>query len=206
MTPEQIQAIAKGIAEGLGAPLGWAWVLLVALAAVASFLGSYLSERGKSQVIKKDIGFITREVETIRTEQQAMLESMKAEHQLRFVAAERRLAAHQQAFVLWRKLILVDDTNAAERREVSRECNDWWTNNCMYLGPRSREAFLHAYSTLNTMHFQKFQDEKAMESWIEMRMKPGTVLFEEVFMPPLAAELVDDEKKALRAKVEAAPH
>lgn len=57
---------------------------------------------------------------------------LERKHQLRMAAAERRLEAHQQAFALWRKLI-VTVHHENEIHKIVGECQQWWNNNCLYL-------------------------------------------------------------------------
>ena len=67
-------------------------------------------------------------------------------HQLRLAALDRRLQAHQEAFALWRGL-LADMHDPARIGDAVRKCEDWWNNNCLYLSPDARQAFVQAYLT-----------------------------------------------------------
>ena len=88
----------------------------VALLLWRSFFPSYLSEKGKNLATKEDIAEITKQVEgakeiystrlkELEHQNALVLEQLKAQQQLRLAAVERRLAAHQEAFTLWRRLV-----------------------------------------------------------------------------------------------------
>lgn len=58
-------------------------------------------------------------------------------------AVEKRLDAHQHAYMLWRKLrsnVYSNDINS-----VVLECQERWRSNCLYLAPAAREAFRLVY-------------------------------------------------------------
>lgn len=59
---------------------------------------------------------------------------------LRLAAVEKRLAAHQEAYELWCRLLrhLLDQKLG---HETAVECQAWWQKNCLYLDARSRAAF-----------------------------------------------------------------
>lgn len=137
MTPEDIQAMAKGLAEGHAL-----WYLLSAIIGGAiTGLGAYLAEKGKNRATREDIGAITRQVENAREEFNSRLEDLKAHHQLRLIAAEKRLHAHQDAYT---KCIQIYDAvwmgdkdglvNAVQQLEI------WYPKNCVFLSPKSRQA------------------------------------------------------------------
>ncbi|WP_202619763.1 hypothetical protein, partial [Escherichia coli] len=84
----------------------------IAYLVVKYFLSSYLSEKGKNLATREDIEEITRMVEGVRTQYMALVEELKARHQLRLAAVDRRLQAHQDAFALWRKIMAATHTEA----------------------------------------------------------------------------------------------
>ena len=104
MPAETVNAILIAIATG------------VALLLLRSFFPSYFNEKGKNLATKEDIGEITEAVESVKEDytkrlkelehQNALvLEQLRMNQQLRLAAVEKRLAAHQEAFALWRRLI-----------------------------------------------------------------------------------------------------
>ncbi len=171
MTPDEIQAVARGIAEGIGgAP--WTVYLLSAIAAGgASFCGTYFSEKGKNLATREDIGALTEKVEAVKTEYIKQIEDFKAHHQMRMVAAEKRLEAHQQAFLQWRVL---DDAMANASMEILyatiQDCHEWYDQNCVYLAPTSRDAYVAMLSSAvevrNLLQLGKeTSDPEIIEGW-----------------------------------------
>ena len=55
MTPEQIQAMAKGIVDANAGPTWWAYLIMILLAGGAAYLGTYLAEKGKNVATKEDV-------------------------------------------------------------------------------------------------------------------------------------------------------
>jgi hypothetical protein len=140
MTSDEIAAFkAIFISFGAGALMsaGVAYLL------VKFFLSSYFSEKGKNLATREDIAEITRKVEGVRTEYASLVEELKARHQLRLAAVDRRLQTHQDAFELWRKIMKALHTE--EISQVTIQCQRWWEQNCIYLEPPVREAFVVAY-------------------------------------------------------------
>ena len=118
-------------------------------------LRSYATEKGKNLATKEDIGAITHEVEQVRAEyrerfeglsqqNRILLEHTRQRHELRVAALDRRLAAHQEAYLLWWKL-LKSVHNEKEIGNVVMECQDWWTHNRLYLEHEVAQAFSLAY-------------------------------------------------------------
>ena len=130
------------------------YVFIFIVAAAGAYWGAYLQRKGQNFADKEDIEQLTKIVESVRSqhakdlenlahENRKVLEQGSREHQLRLAALDRRLEAHQQAFVLWQKLLAAmrtDQTNA-----IVKECQNWWTSNCLYLDAQSREAFFRAF-------------------------------------------------------------
>jgi hypothetical protein len=117
-------------------------------------LPAYTSEKGKNLATKEDIAAITDKVEGVKSlyasqlqelqhRNELLLEELRSKQQLRMAAVEKRLEAHQHAYMLWRRLrsnLHSDDINS-----IVLECQEWWQGNCLYLEPAAREAFRLAY-------------------------------------------------------------
>ena len=67
--------------------------------------------------------------------------------QFRIAALDKRLQAHQDAYALWRRLLIVD-RQTEEVFRLLKECKEWWNNNCLYLSADAREAFRKSYIAL----------------------------------------------------------
>ncbi|MDP3228147.1 MAG: hypothetical protein Q8N13_09220 [Acidovorax sp.] len=191
MTPEQIQAMAKGIVDANAGPTWWVHLIMILLAGGAAYLGTYLAEKGKNLATKEDVEKITDKVEAVKRQHQEVLENLKAGHQLRMVAAERRLQAHQEAFTMWRELFSAMHT--PEVTAAVRRCTQWWEKNCVYLGPKSHHAFFDAFwaaAIHSDLLANRSPASEITGNWKKIAAAPNIIL-EEVALPPLKVP-VDD--------------
>lgn len=157
------------------------------------YFPAYISEKGKNLATKEDIAAITRQIEAVRHEYSALLEELRARHQLRTASLDLRLRAHQEAFTQWRELLGASSPEAAGKAVMA--CQSWWEKNCLYLEPRVRQAFVEAYSNAHMRaEFLRVGAESKyiMEAWAKVTAFPN-VLFEAVQLPPLTKT----ESKAL---------
>lgn len=155
---------------------------------VRVFLPSYLNEKAKNLATREDIAQVTHEIERTKIQYSVLIEELKAKHQLRLAAIDRRLQAHQEAYALWHKLLAKVHTN--DIGAVVKECQAWWQSNCLYLEPSAREAFSDAYSAAHT-HSALLQGgrpalDQARENWQQI-MKAGQVITEAVQLPGLTS-------------------
>lgn len=189
MTPDEIYAMAKGLQQGQAI-----WYILWACigGAIAAF-GAYGKQKGKNLADKEDIAAITREVENVKNVFNRQMEDLKAHHQLRTVAAERRMQTHQDAFEKW--LQMCDAIDKGETKELSKfayECQEWWKKNIIFLGPKSRIAFNHSYVYCLKYCQAKEDPSRAdeIEEIVQKTSELGAVLVEEVDLPPLSSQLI----------------
>lgn len=133
--------------------------LLIAFG-LGAFVHKYLGKKGENLATKEDIADITHQIEQVKSVHKERLEEIKQQNrllleqtqyknQLRLAALDRRLEVHQQAYVLWQKLmdVLYDKERIGE---VIRECQDWWVRNNLYLEEEARQAFCLAYHSAST--------------------------------------------------------
>src|SRR5438093_1995517 len=117
MTVEEIKLVWSYLgAFGIGALIAGTLVFLL----LKSYLPSYLAEKAKNLATREDIARITDEIERVKSQYALLLEELRAQHQLRLAAADRRLEAHQEAFTLWAKL--VSHTHQDSISAVVAEC------------------------------------------------------------------------------------
>ena len=116
--------------------LGALFAVGVFLLVIKYYFPTYFAEKGKNLATKEDIASITREVESVRHEYSALLEELRARHQLRTASLDRRLQAHQEAFTQWRALV----TGIIESKNAIIACQSWWEKNCLYLEPKVRPS------------------------------------------------------------------
>jgi hypothetical protein len=195
---------------------GWliALALLLVVNFVRTFFPAYLGRKGQNLADKEDIAAITRQIEGVKNEytmlveqfkaERAMLvEQFKAKHQLRVAAVDKRLAAHQQAFTLWRRLLAV--LWEGDMATVVTECHKWWNENCLYLEPQARDAFSVAFllapshrQLVEGMAFHGTRYSADIDDRVNKILAAGTVIVESVQLPGLTEE----EARALKKEAE----
>jgi hypothetical protein len=116
----------------------------------------------------------------------ALVEELKARHQLRLAALDKRLQAHQEVFTLWRALMEAVHTEKVHS-EVIR-CQTWWEQNCIYLEPKVREGFVVAYRAASGHYsiLQSRSDSKLItDNWSQITALPD-LIFQAVQLPGLS--------------------
>ena len=190
MSPQELKTLLIILARyGFEAIIAGLIVFLL----IKYFLPGYLSEKGKNLATKEDIAKITNEIERVKSQYAVLLEELKAKHQLRLAAIDRRLEAHQEAFTLWRELM-----NHVHTKDVGKavlKCQAWWEKNCLYLEPEVREAFSDAYSAAHThsaLVKGRENVEPVKENWQRI-IKAGQIILQAAQLPGLTTT----EKKEL---------
>lgn len=197
MSPEEIQAMAKGMAEGQAI-----WYLCSAVIGGAiTGCSAYLAEKFKNRATKEDIGKITREVEEARKDFNRQLEDLKAHHQLRLVAAEKRLQVLQEAYSEWQKLFQAVVTKKKPDVEEQIEAYKiWFHQNCIFLGRESGAAIQQAMvASLNYFAFQNRMDitgDVYIENWLRLE-GAANVFLKEADLPPLTKQDLESMKKEI---------
>jgi hypothetical protein len=151
-----------------------------------TYFGSYLNEKAKNLASKEDIAEITRLVEDVKFRFSTDLEDHRTNNQLRMAALDRRLQAHQEAFSLWRRLLFSVHSEHVGR--IVAECQEWWTNNCLYLEAEARDAFNTAF--FNAHHHASLLqsgDVKLIKENFDAIRKTGDVLLKAAQLPGFTA-------------------
>lgn len=172
-------------------------------------LSSYAQAKGKNLADKEDVARLTRLVEDVKQENQLILEQIRMKQQLRLAAVDRRLAAHQEAFAMWRGLM--QTVHTPQVTEVVRTCQKWWELNCLYLTAEARGAFMQAY-TAAAGHRQILDGPRdpdtrreAQANWAVI-MKAGLHIVEGVNLPALgdaeATDVTDDRANPVARSAE----
>lgn len=81
---------------------------------------------------------------TIPAAMQWFLSRRERLERYKLVALEKRLEVHQQAFRIWREL-MVSLNKPDQLAQVVQRGQDWWNDHCLYLDGKSRKSF---YSSL----------------------------------------------------------
>ena len=103
-------------------------------------------------------------------------------NQLRLAALDRRLQAHQDAYSLWRRIL--KDLDTAKIGDTVMECQEWWNNNCLYLTPDARQAFVQAYLTASSRSVTMgSRDLKLISLEFEIIKRAGELIAQGVELP-----------------------
>jgi hypothetical protein len=169
--------------------------------------GAYLSEKGKNVATKEDVAAITRQVEEVKSTYSLLVEDARAQHQLRMGVLGPRLKAHQEAFALWRKLYrAMHQSNVGD---VMNECQAWWEENCLYLEPAVREAFLQAYAAVGYQAVLLDAKDRGEEARAEIRRNRKLIaafdqtLLKAIDRPPLSTAVQNPLQRRASAEAEA---
>lgn len=163
---------------------------------VSVFLPAWIRKYAESLVDKKFAQAVEREKakgrQPVDQENATHSASLDVANQLRMAAIERRLAAHQEAFSLWRKLYKSMHTD--EVNSVVMQCQEWWEHNCLYLEPSVSDDFSRAYSSASD-HATMLSSLRVggdaclvQENWQRI-IKPGTSIFQAMRLPPIINNL-----------------
>jgi len=169
--------------------LSMAMGLLLVLAAVILLASqiSNISSDALLSLISAIIGGL------IATSSQVWVSSLDRQNELRLAAIDKRLAAHQEAYSLWRKLLF----NAANQEtigDIVMECQTWWENNCLYLEPNAREAFYNAVISAGShLDYLHARDTESIKRNLERIKNAGKAIEAAVYLPTIG----DLEEKVL---------
>ncbi|MGH8160076.1 MAG: hypothetical protein ACREPQ_18320 [Rhodanobacter sp.] len=168
-----------------------------------SFCLVYTKQKGKNLADIEDAPTITRIKKAVKDEfakanavaaheRSEILEKLKAREGLRQLAGERRLAALQEAYALWRHLSIASNDNPAPYKNACR----WWQENSLYLDPIAREAFASAVNAWMAKRLYAKMEESNISSaeTITVGRKEaaqrlhdaGNAIVEAAGIPPLA--------------------
>lgn len=164
------------------------------------FLPSYLKEKAKNLATKEDISDITEKVEKIRSQHShelqklihdnnLQIEEIKSLYQLRTIAPDQRIKAHQEAFKLWKNML--SSLHTEKVSTVVMECQDWYNNNCLYLSKEAREAFSLAYNALamhNSLLNGGGNNSEIKQNYCDIT-DAGEAIIKPVELPPLRSDL-----------------
>jgi len=120
---------------------------------------------------------------------QFMVTRQQISNQYRLAAIEKRMDVHQAAYELCHKLRSNMHKPIAEKKDLQKDCEQWWTKNCIYLCPRSRES-------LNQLFYQYFlydpeeKDNTKMKDLIEKFKPTVECLTSELALPPVTQDVI----------------
>jgi len=159
-----------------------------AFALIGAFLGAYLYAKGVNFAKKEDASDITALIEKVKIEFSKALEDHKASldltNNLKLAALDRRLEKHQEAYRLWQDLLFsVNDKEASLENVLA--CQNWWKENCLYLGDEARQSFRTAFRYAHHFHSISGSSPGEREKCFEKIEAAGKHIEEGVALIPL---------------------
>ena len=167
-------------------PLTFTDIILTILLLALGASTIYLKQRILNLAKLNDIGAITQQVEEIRRKQNEILELTKQRHELRMVAVNRRLSAHQEAYTRWWGLMKV----VHQKDKVAQKVMDfqsWFVKNRLYLEPEVAQALNSAFhAAFFHRDFLEAKEPKDFirENW-EKIQNVGEIIVRAVKLPEL---------------------
>lgn len=169
--------IAAGLGIGISIPVTWKLL--------ERFIGAYTDEKLKNLATKQDIAAITTKIEEAKQPFFELQEQIKASHQLRFAAIDKRLEVHQEAFLKW--IELLHSLHKANKLETIDACMNWYRKHCLYLEPEVRVAFSSAcYSAQDHDSYLNEDDKQAAKDNFNVIMAFPKILFETIQLTPIS--------------------
>lgn len=108
------------------------------------------------------------------------IHQQKQKDAFRLAAIERRLAVHQEAYALSKRILYA--IHSDERHATLVECQKWWDTHCLYLGPLVRETLWRAMTDASS--YDAEDPNMRRESWPKISGASHAIL-EAVGLPDL---------------------
>lgn len=184
------EAVAQWFVTGLGMAVWGVPIIFVVYFLVRNFLASYTNEKAKNMATKEDIAVITSEVKAVEDVFNRGLADLNAHHQVRMIAAERRIQAHQEAYFHAMQMVRYANAEGDHLMNVVVEAQSWYDKNCLFLGEKTRRSFHTA--SLFVMHHRDYVQNRVdadivKQSWAKI-MEPLEHVAKEVELPPFSAQ------------------
>jgi hypothetical protein len=199
MYPETLyENMRKGVDAGSSFDLSF-WVLIGLMVLLTVFLIFYLGSKREDSAEKEDAINLAKQIADMRGLSERQLQILEQLHRIapgqagrhygfRQAAMDKRLNAHQEAYILWWGMM--ENLRSKERiAEVVNRCQKWWVQNCLYLTPEAREAFRKAYhaAILHPELVSNHGDKKEIQDTYNTVREAGRVLVKAV-SPPSSSE------------------
>jgi hypothetical protein len=165
------------------------YLLTLGIGAVAGFFVTFFHEKAKNIAIMQDIGKITEQIESVKYQNNLLLEEVRGRHQLRLAALDRRLQAYQEAYTNWVSLMI--NLENEEFGRVFKECREWWGENCIYLSQEPRNAFIRAVNRAAMLkELKKYPSKNSdlIKENYELIYAVGEAIERAAELPPLGKE------------------
>ncbi|MBC8641617.1 hypothetical protein IAG25_32860 [Caballeronia sp. EK] len=165
----------------------------------------FFRKKAENYATKQDIAEITRLQRQAAHRFDELLENSKQRHSLRTLVAEKRVEAHQQAFLRVKRLL-----GARQDEEIINECRDWADANCLYLTAGARKAMWSAIggAEIRAQHLNEAEKagdpqyvrvyhEEAGKAWGDI-MKALDPIVTDVELPPLGRDELETFSKGTK--------
>jgi hypothetical protein len=159
-----------------------------------NWLTSYANKKGENLATKEDISEITSLIKSVEHGFNVSVSNLNAHHQLRMVAAERRLLAHQEAFNQWRQLyVKVASGNFAEIQAQQSVTGDWLFSNYLYLDNATRKDFSIALIGAQRIESKDgiFADAADVKIVLDLLTKASGSILQGVALPSITQGEID---------------
>lgn len=144
----------------------WMNVVLIVLLVYMIY---YVRAKAEGLAKQEDVSKITRLIEEVKAGFSKSLQehsaSLDLANSLKLAALDKRLEKHQEAYSLWQDLLRSMPDKERTLGKVL-ECQEWWKQNCLYLGDKARESFRIAFRSadlLNSLSDSSNEREKCFE-------------------------------------------
>ena len=115
--------------------------------------------------------------------------------ELRIVAINKRLDAHQKAYTLWFRLLFTVQ-HGDENYTMVMKCQDWWEENCLFLSPEARKAFQDAYIAAKDLAISiaaHDMNTELLKSTTKVVKRAGKIIEESANLPSIG-ELISKKR------------
>jgi hypothetical protein len=189
MDPLLLEKLVREIVhnEIIGNWLYWFLMLCVALVAgsFGSYVVAYFRKRAEDHAALQALEKITRTVEDVKSE-------LQARHTLRFAALDKRLQAHQDAFMHVVSLAAVFFADREYIVKAMQQCRIWYSENALFLDAEAKRALDSAFNATRNQIWRRAKDSYQLpdeQEQYQTVLSALDAITESVGLPPLKGDL-----------------
>lgn len=161
---------------------------------IGAYYTAFLRKKGEDRAVKESLDQFTRIAEAIKHDYAMLGEQFRADQTHRFLVAEKRFDALQQAFVQWWAVFdAIDDRGSLDA--AVEKARRWWNANCLYLDPKARQAFNRGMSAVLIWAGRRMPDEESERQWKIFFYDTPDAIFGAAKVPALAKDELPPEPK-----------
>ncbi|SDD21533.1 hypothetical protein [Halanaerobium congolense] len=110
--------------------------------------------------------------------------------QFRLAALEKRLEIHQEAYSLWREMFF--NLHNESIHDIAYKSQEWWYKNCLYLDPKTREAFKKVTLEVSDFYQLNKENKELKRKSFNNIERLGVLIEQGVDLPPVGEEAIKD--------------